>query len=94
MSIPAYILYISFKLLIALCRRASQLSNVSVIIILSNANALYHWTERLYTLTSFCVLTRLIHFTGTLTISHNVHCSDSEVDVGPQVWKHVLPQVT
>ena len=40
------------------------------------------------------MLTRLIHNAGTLTISHNVHCCDSEVDVGPQVWKHVLPQVT
>ena len=84
------ILYTSFKLLIALCRRAS---NVSVIISLSNANALYQWTERLYTLTSSCVLTGIIHYAGTLTISYNVHCCDSEVDVGPQVWKHVLPQV-
>ena len=88
------ILYTSFRLLIALCRRASQLSNVSVIISLSNAYALYQWTERLYTLTSSCVLTGSIHYAGTLTISYNVHCYDSEVDVGPQVWKHMLPQVT
>ena len=39
------------------------------------------------------MLTRFSHYAGTLTNSHNVHCSDSEVDVGPQVWKCVLPQV-
>ena len=69
---------------------------MSVSLILSNANTLHQWTDRaIYTLlTSFWVLTRLIHYADTLTISHNVHCCDNEVDVGPQVWKHVLPQVT
>ena len=45
-----------------------------------------------YILTSYCVFTRLSHNAGTLTISHNVHCFDSEVDVSPQLWKCVLTQ--
>ena len=39
------------------------------------------------------MLARLSNDIGTFTISRNVHCCDSEVDVGPQVWKRVLSQV-
>lgn len=34
-----------------------------------------------------------MHNASTLTISHNVHYCDSEVDVNPQIWKRVQAYV-
>ena len=39
-------------------------------------------------------LTRFVNYTGTLTTPHDVHCCNCKVDVGPQIWKHVLTQAT
>lgn len=40
------------------------------------------------------MLKMLMHYACTLTTSHSLHSCDSEVDVGPQVWKCVLLQAT
>ena len=39
------------------------------------------------------MLKTFMHNASTLTISHNVHYCDIEVDVGPQIWKCVQAYV-